>query len=131
MFHFTPFASTTLIFGFVPLTSSLSNLNGGFGRPSSLPTPRLRLSFDGSPRPSHRTGRPASSGPLLLLFFFPFCASRLLVERVGSFAKFASAKSRIEATARPSLITKGGCDIKTSVDMIRDQCSLVSGRVAM
>src|SRR5215813_4006477 len=61
-FHFTPLASKTLIFGLVPVTSSLSNLKGGFGMPTSLPIPMNRFSLEMSPRSSQIAGAPALVG---------------------------------------------------------------------
>src|SRR5262245_47032763 len=77
MFHFTPLASMTLIFGLVPVTSSLSNLKGALGMPSGLPMPMIRFSLEISPRSSQIEGAPGAVGAedSFFDFFPPFSAS--------------------------------------------------------
>src|SRR5262245_50791279 len=99
MFHFTPLASKILIFGFVPVVSSLKNLKGGFGLPSSLPIPRSRFNFEMSPRLCQIAGAPDLVGATATFFvLFPspdpllfFCAATL---------PFANDRVKAPATAK-------------------------------
>src|SRR4051794_8202943 len=96
MFQRVPFASRTLIFGFVPVTSSLTNLNGGFGALFSPPIPQKRSSLATSPGSRHSVGVPlAASGFSLPLPFFCFAKA----SDVGVSPEVPRAQTRAMANA--------------------------------